>query len=99
MTDKKTATPLTTPDPIVLAEVADSPTVEVRVWRDDALIHRQLCESAEDAASIVDHWSEIEGVRCEVDDLAVRHHPDQILDPQPENGFGDPDLMRSRRED
>jgi len=98
MTDKKRAVPLTVPDRIVLDEAGESPTVEVRVWRGDELVHRQLCETAEDAAAIVDYWSEIDGVRCEVDDLAVRHRSDQILEPGPDEAFGDPDLVRAPRE-
>jgi hypothetical protein len=62
-------------------ELGESPTVEVRVYRHGELTHRQLCESVEEAAAVVDTWRELEGVECEVDDLSVKHRPDEILDP------------------
>lgn len=96
--ERKRGAALVTPDRNMLDEASESPTVEVRVRRDDELIHRQLCETAEDAAAIVSYWSEIEGVRCEVDDLAVRHRPDQILEPGPDDPFADPDVARAPRE-
>ncbi|MBE1494024.1 hypothetical protein H4696_001124 [Amycolatopsis lexingtonensis] len=57
--------------------------IEVRVYQDGRLLQRQLCESEEDAAATVDEWSELEGVTCEVDDLAVRHRQGDILEPEP----------------
>lgn len=65
------------------AGMADiTPTVEVRVYRDGHLVHRELCESDGDAADVVARW-EAPGVTAEVDDLsAVR----RILD-----GLGDAD--------
>jgi len=62
-------------------ELGESPTVEVRVYRHGELTHRQLRESVEEAAAVVDAWSELEAVECEVDDLSVKHRPDEILDP------------------
>jgi len=47
----------------------------VRVFRNGRLIHQELCESEEQAYLVVDEWSEFDGVRCEVDDLSVRHGP------------------------
>jgi len=73
------------PDVIVLEETADSPSVEVRIWRNGELIQRELAESAEAAQDIVDAWSEIEGVECEVDDLSVTHRADEILEPSAED--------------
>lgn len=61
----------------------ETPTVEVRVYRDGRLMHRELCESDEDAALVVEEWNEIEGTECEVDDLSSPHRPDQILDLEP----------------
>jgi hypothetical protein len=60
------------------------PTVEVVVFRHGSEVHRELCESTEQAAAIVDAWSEQEGVHCQIDDLAVHHTPDQILEPAPD---------------
>ncbi|HET6916891.1 MAG TPA: hypothetical protein VFH56_12445 [Acidimicrobiales bacterium] len=59
----------------------EAPTVEVRVWRHGELVHTELCESEEQAALILEEWQELDGVRCEVDDLSVRHHPGDVLEP------------------
>ena len=61
----------------------DSPTVEVVVFRHGAEVHRELCESAEAAALVVEEWGEQDGVHCQVDDLSVHHRPGQILEPEP----------------
>lgn len=63
---------------------ADStPSIEVRVFRGGDLIERQLCESEEEAAEVVDTWSEVEDVTCLVDDLSFHHTPDDVLSPEP----------------
>ena len=61
----------------------EAPVIEVRVYRDGVLVQRELCESEDQAADVVDTWSELEGVVCEVDDLSVRHRPGDILEPEP----------------
>lgn len=66
-----------------LSEREDAPTVEVRVFRHGALVHQELVESEEQAALVVDEWAELDGVRCEVDDLSIRHRPGDILGPEP----------------
>ncbi len=58
------------------------PTIEVRVFRHGDLVHRELCESEEQASLVVDEWAEQEGIECEVDDLSVRHRPGDILEPE-----------------
>lgn len=58
-----------------------APTVEVKVFRDGKLVHRELCESESDAAAAVEQWKEVEGAEFEVDDLAVHHGPTDILEP------------------
>jgi hypothetical protein len=63
----------------------EAPTVEVRMYRDGTMIHRELCESTEAAADIVELWSEVEGVECVVDDLSVEHRTGQILEPGEES--------------
>lgn len=65
------------------ADHGETPTIEVRVYRDGRLVERELCESEELAALVVDAWLEIEGVECEVDDLSIRHRPGDILEPEP----------------
>ncbi len=67
----------------------EAPTVEVTVYRHGELVHRELCESAEVAADVVERWGELDGVECFVDDLAVRHRPGQILEPESEESFPD----------
>ncbi len=60
---------------------AESPTVEVVVFRDGREVARELCDTAEDAALVVERWSEDPGVVCQVDDLSERHRPEDIRDP------------------
>lgn len=59
------------------------PSIEVRVFRHGELIERQLCESDEEAAELVEQWSELEDVTCLVDDLTFHHMPDDVLEPEP----------------
>ncbi len=61
---------------------AEARPIEVRVFRHGRLIHREWCESEEQASLVVDDWSEIEGVECEVGDLSG-------VEPAGE-GFGEP---------
>lgn len=58
-------------------------TIEVRVYEDGRFVHRELCESEEDAALVAGEWAEHGGVSCEVEDLATRHRPGDILEPEP----------------
>ena len=61
----------------------EAPTIEVRVFRHGKLVHRELCESEEQAAVVVDGWSDLDDVECEVDDLSVRHRLGDVLEPEP----------------
>jgi hypothetical protein len=56
-------------------------TVEVTVYRDGEVIHRELCESELDAGAVVERWKEVDGTEFQVDDLAVHHRPTDILEP------------------
>jgi hypothetical protein len=69
-------------DTDAFAENSEAPTVEVRVFRHGALTHDELVESEEQAALVVEEWTELDGVTCEVDDLSVRHRAGQILEPE-----------------
>jgi hypothetical protein len=62
--------------------VWETPTIEVRVYRDGSLVQRELCESAVEAAAVVDSWSEVEGVICQVDDTSSGSVPAGVLDPR-----------------
>ena len=73
------------------SELGVSATVEVTVYRHGALVHRELCETEEEAAAIVEEWSELDGVECQVDDLSVHHRPGDILEPEPDAGPADDD--------
>ena len=74
----------------------EAPTVEVIVYRDGELVHRELCESVETAAGVVEEWGELEGVECVVDDLSVKHRAGQILEPDAET-FADEDYPHTTR--
>ena len=58
-----------------------APTIEVRIYRDDQLLVRELCESEEEAATVVEQWSDVENVYVLVDDLSAHHGPGDILAP------------------
>jgi hypothetical protein len=49
-------------------DLGETPTIEVRVFRHGELVERELCESEEQAAQIVEGWAEVDGVSCEVDE-------------------------------
>ncbi len=57
--------------------------IEVRIYRDDQLLARELCESEDDAAAVVDRWSELGNLSFLVDDLSRHHAPEDILAPEP----------------
>lgn len=58
-----------------------STTIEVSVFRDGECVARVRVETEEEAAEVVDAWSEQEGVLCLVDDLSVHHRFGEILEP------------------
>lgn len=68
---------------------AETPTIEVRVYRDDQLIDRILCESDEAASNEIERWSELPGISCVVDDLSFRHRPGDVLEPVPAESVDD----------
>ena len=65
-----------------LSERDEAPALEVRVFRQGTLVHRELVESEEQAALVVERWAELDGVRCEVDDLSIHHYPAEIVEPE-----------------
>ena len=58
-----------------------APTIEVRIYRDGQLLDKELCETEEEAATVVKQWSDIENVYVLVDDLSAHHGPGDILAP------------------
>lgn len=59
---------------------AESPIVEVKVYRHDQLIHTQLCESADEATALVASWEETPGTECTVEDLSATTHDESSLE-------------------
>jgi hypothetical protein len=68
-------------------------TVEVRVFRHGELIHTELCESEDQASVVVDEWAEVDGARCEVEDLSGHNHSGQESEPDEPLGDGYPDQL------
>jgi hypothetical protein len=64
-------------------DLGETPTLEVRVYRDGVLIGRELCESEEDVAAFVEAWEQEPGIECEVDDLSVSSHGTESLEVEP----------------
>lgn len=58
-----------------------APTIEVRIYRNSQLLVRELVETEEDAAAVVEQWSDVENVYVLVDDLSAHHAPGDILAP------------------
>lgn len=58
-----------------------APTIEVRIYRDGQLLVRELVETEEEAARVVEQWSDVENVYVLVDDLSTHHAPGEILAP------------------
>jgi hypothetical protein len=54
-----------------------------------------MCESSQDAADVAAEWEQREGFACEIDDLAVRHGPDDVLAPEPEDILEEDDYRDS----
>lgn len=66
-----------------MADTQDTtPTLEVRILRDGAVVQRELVESDDEANAVVDAWSDVEGVQVVVDDF-TRSEPARVLDPRP----------------
>lgn len=59
-----------------------APTIEVRIYDHDRLLARELCESEEDAAAVVERWSDVANLFVVADDLSTKHGPDDILAPE-----------------
>jgi hypothetical protein len=69
------------PDDMDPAPPDTTPSIEVTVYRDGEVIHRELCETDLDAEAVVEQWKEVEGTEFQVDDLSVHHRPTDILEP------------------
>jgi len=59
-----------------------APTIEVRIYRNSRLLVQALCESEEEAAAVVEQWSDVANVYVIVDDLSAKHGPGDVLAPE-----------------
>ena len=66
-------------------------TIEVRVYRHDQLLLRELCESEDEVSAVVEQWSDVGNVSVVVDDLSAHHRPEDILAPEELPVAGDED--------
>lgn len=64
-----------------------APTFEVRIYDHARLVARELCDNENDAARVVEHWSDVANLFVVADDVSTTHHPDDIPAPEvPHNG-------------
>jgi hypothetical protein len=77
-------------EPFAPDDLGVTPSIEVTVYRDGAVIHRELCETDAEASEVAEEWSELDNVECQIDDLTVRHQPTDVLEPT-ESELGDDD--------
>ena len=72
---------------VVMTDYRDTakqtPVVEVVVWRDGEVVHRQFCDSEGEAASVAAEWTEVANAEAWVDDLTIRHGDTDILAAEP----------------
>ncbi|MGZ4690561.1 MAG: hypothetical protein ACXVKA_07480 [Acidimicrobiia bacterium] len=68
-------------EPFAPDELGETPTIEVTVFRDGQVIHRELCQTDEEATAVAEHWSETGAVECQIDDLSVHHRASDVLEP------------------
>ncbi len=54
-------------------------TIEVRVRRHGVVVHQERCDSPEQAAEVVDAWSDVEDVECEIVDLLGAGEEPELL--------------------
>jgi hypothetical protein len=60
-----------------------APTIEVRIYNGSQLLMRELCESEEDVAGVIERWSELANLFVVADDLSTKHGAGDILAPEP----------------
>ena len=63
-------------------DVGETGSIEVRVYRDGKVVERQLCESTEQAAAVVEAREQIDGIECEVRDLSGADGLGDISEPE-----------------
>lgn len=55
-----------------------TPSIEVTIYRGDELVARELCESEEEAALVVETWTERGDFSFEINDLTEREYVDDF---------------------
>ena len=85
-------------EPFAPDELGETPTIEVTVFRDGQVIHRELCETDEEATAVAEQWSETGEVECQIDDLSVHHRASDVLEPS-ESELSDDDGRRTSPDD
>lgn len=70
-------------------ELGETPTLEVLVYRNGELIHREFCESEDEAADVVATWEESPGVECVVDDVSGHQHGLESFEVEPVDTMAD----------
>jgi hypothetical protein len=68
-------------EPFVPDELGVTPSIEVTVYRDGAVIHRELCETEAEATAVAEEWGELDAIECQIDDLSVHHRASDVLEP------------------
>lgn len=68
-----------------MSEIGDAatPRFEVRILRDGIVVQRELVESEEEANAVIEAWSDVDGVVCQVEDLVRDRAAAGVLDPRP----------------
>ncbi len=49
----------------------ETPMLDVRVLRDGVIVHRELCETTEQANALAQQWGDVEGTTIEIVDLVA----------------------------
>jgi hypothetical protein len=70
---------LQTPGDDIGAYDSGAPHIEVRVYEQDRLVGRELCESEAEAEALVERWAQDGGFTFQIDDLSHVHGPDDVL--------------------
>lgn len=63
----------------------ETPALRVNVYKHGRRVAQVLCESAEDAADAVAQWDDVDGIECEVEDLATGHGVADVRAPEPDD--------------
>lgn len=59
-----------------------APTIEVRIYRGDNVLARELCETEQDVEAVIESYASVENVSVVVDDLSSKHGPGDVLAPE-----------------